>query len=58
MGPSYVNTANPAGSPRLTDVQLPQPLPGRPETEFDRFHALASTLVQVPKEELDQKRGK
>lgn len=57
MGPSFINTANPAGSPNLTELRVPlQPSPVRAQAEFDRFHDLARKIVAVPKSELADKR--
>jgi hypothetical protein len=54
-----VHTANPAGSPKITDVRItgvPEPGSTKPD-EFERFEDLTRKLVQVPKTEVDEKRG-
>jgi hypothetical protein len=52
---SFTNTANPAGSPKVSGLQVVGALPTEP-AEFARFASLASKLVQVPKAEVDQRR--
>lgn len=51
MNPSFVNTANPAGSPKLTDLQIS----AASTSEFERFEDLANKLLCVPKSSLDAK---
>jgi len=52
-------TSNPAGSPVIHDTTpgalTPNP-PSEGDSEFDRFGDLTRKLVQIPKEEVDQKR--
>jgi hypothetical protein len=60
------NTANPAGSPAITDLHItPSPPAKRPpdplaegQSEFRRFEDLTRKVAQVPKAELDEKRKK
>jgi len=52
-------TSNPAGSPKITDI-TPAPPPQLDQTapeEFTRFEGLARKLVNVPKNEVDEKRA-
>jgi hypothetical protein len=57
MSPSFINTANPAGSPKLTELRVPlQPSPVKAKAEFDQFSDLARKLVGVPKSEVDEQR--
>ena len=48
-------TANPAGSPKLTDLAITSAPATAATREFDRFRELAGRLMGVPKSELDEK---
>ena len=47
--PPVVITANPAGSPKMTDVYVS----AAPTGEYARFQDLTDKLLRVPKSELD-----
>jgi hypothetical protein len=51
---SKTTTENPAGSPTVRPAKS-DGVPKSPE-EFSRFESLAGKLVNVPKEEVDEKR--
>jgi hypothetical protein len=46
------STVNPVGSPRFTETSS-----GEEKTPFENFEGLASKLLRVPKEEVDEKRA-
>ena len=47
-------TVNPAGSPKITDTT---PRENHDKTPFENFEGLATKLLKVPKEEVDEKRA-
>ena len=49
------NTANPAGSPKLTPVTRQDAPSDKPE-QFENFENLARRLTKVSKSDLDEKR--
>jgi hypothetical protein len=56
MSSPHINTANPAGSPKVTDLRVVgQSLSGS-SSAFDRITALATRLVPMPKKEVDAER--
>ena len=50
-------TANPAGAPKLTDTTPRRDYSHDQKTPFENFEGLATLLLKVPKEEVDEKRA-
>lgn len=51
-----MNTANPAGSPKVAKVRITGGLPANKPETFQKFEDLTRKLAKVPKSELDEKR--
>jgi hypothetical protein len=51
-----MTTANPAGNPKLANVQITGGPPATKPEAFQKFEDLASKLTKVPKSEVDEKR--
>jgi hypothetical protein len=52
------NTANPAGTPIIKNVEITGSAALEQNSEFENFEEVARKVVAVPKKEVDEKRGK